>query len=101
MTNTPSRYLHTGRKKVDRVCGDCGSVVADTDLHDRAHETILKLAIAMVRMGEVTFDPDPEDVMPHVGGKPFRCSCGANVFKHDKKKDQFKCNGCGETYQGG
>lgn len=43
MTDTPSRYAHTGRKKVDRVCRECGSIVADTDKHDEWHHAILRL----------------------------------------------------------
>jgi hypothetical protein len=39
-------------------------------------------------------------VMPKIGGAPFRCECGANVFSHDEELDQFKCNGCGTVYQG-
>lgn len=39
-------------------------------------------------------------VMPRVGGKPFRCGCGANVFTHDSITDHFTCNGCGTAYEG-
>ena len=36
--------------------------------------------------------------MPRVGGKPFRCICGANVFyKRDERI--FVCNACGEAYE--
>lgn len=38
--------------------------------------------------------------MPRVGGKPFRCGCGANVFTHDSATDHFTCNGCGTAYEG-
>lgn len=39
-----------------------------------------------------------EASMPRVGGKPFRCDCGANVFTRRGMK--FTCNGCGTVYEG-
>jgi hypothetical protein len=42
--------------------------------------------------------PPLEQVMPVVGGRPFRCSCRANVFT--KQGEIFTCNGCGAKYQG-
>ena len=41
--------------------------------------------------------PRPEQVMPKVDGKPFRCVCGGNVFS--KEADRYKCNSCGRTYK--
>jgi hypothetical protein len=38
--------------------------------------------------------------MPRVGGRAFRCECGANVFTHDSVTDYFTCNGCGTVYEG-
>lgn len=41
------------------------------------------------------------DVMVKVDGKPFRCTCGGNVFRHPKgRTDIFICNSCGEAYLG-
>lgn len=42
----------------------------------------------------------PETTMLRVGGKPFRCNCGANVFtkKSVSGKTVFVCNGCQEWY---
>lgn len=55
MTETPSRYLHTGRKKVDRVCQECGAVVADTDIHDEWHDTYLRLVKGTAKLAAETF----------------------------------------------
>jgi len=43
---------------------------------------------------------EPEATMLRVGGKPFRCTCGANVFtkKSVSGKTVFVCNGCQEWY---
>jgi hypothetical protein len=52
----------------------------------------------------------PRDVMPRVGGKPFRCECGCNVFREVKEPPvvlqhpeemrgpaplTYQCNSCG------
>ena len=36
--------------------------------------------------------------MLEVGGKSFRCSCGANVFHKGPKKGLWICNGCHQEY---
>jgi predicted RNA-binding Zn-ribbon protein involved in translation (DUF1610 family) len=45
-----------------------------------------------------------EAVMPRVGGKSFRCECGANVFTkwvcEEHQTDEYKCNACGTVYAG-
>lgn len=36
-------------------------------------------------------------------GRPFRCSCGANVFHKDWDNDEgeiYVCNGCEAAYKG-
>lgn len=38
------------------------------------------------------------DSMLKVGGKPFYCSCGANVFHKGNKLGLWVCNGCGTEY---
>ena len=38
------------------------------------------------------------DSMLKVGGKPFYCSCGANVFHKGNKPGLWVCNGCGTEY---
>lgn len=46
-------------------------------------------------------DTIPEAIMLKVGGKPFRCECGANVFHHPPEKPKaFECNGCGTWWVG-
>ncbi|HHX6500967.1 TPA: hypothetical protein ACVGJ1_002840 [Pseudomonas aeruginosa] len=45
-------------------------------------------------------DGSLENFMVKVGGKPFRCSCGCNVF-HKPNRDEpehYKCNSCGTEY---
>jgi ribosomal protein L37AE/L43A len=37
--------------------------------------------------------------MVRVAGKPYHCSCGANVFSK-LSSDTYRCNGCGATYEG-
>ena len=41
-------------------------------------------------------------IMPKVGGKPFRCECTCNVFHHpDKTKPNlYQCNSCEARYIG-
>ena len=36
-----------------------------------------------------------------IGGKPYRCECGCNVFHHpDKTKlDVFQCNSCRDRFR--
>jgi hypothetical protein len=42
---------------------------------------------------------DGEPTILSVGGKPFRCSCGANVFtKNTVRPELYRCNGCEEEY---
>lgn len=37
----------------------------------------------------------PVDVMPRVNGKPFRCTCGCNVFRQQPDdKTKYVCNSC-------
>lgn len=36
-----------------------------------------------------------------VGGSPFRCACGCNVFRRvQDKRDIYTCNACGQWYAG-
>lgn len=43
--------------------------------------------------------PSPNELTTlKVGGHPFRCACGANVFR--VAYPVYTCNGCGATYQG-
>ena len=41
---------------------------------------------------------EPEATMPRVGGKPFRCDCGGNVFS--RTGTRYVCNSCGTEYEG-
>ena len=41
---------------------------------------------------------DPS-VLPKVVGRPFHCSCGANVFKR-YTNGQYQCNSCDTLYEG-
>lgn len=46
-------------------------------------------------------DDEKVPVMLKVGGKPFRCTCGANVFTLIAAyPDRYSCNGCGTDYIG-
>ena len=39
------------------------------------------------------------DTFLKVEGKPFRCPCGANVFRPDAEyRGVYGCNGCGREY---
>lgn len=38
------------------------------------------------------------DYMFKVGGKPFRCSCGANVFRNGEEPGLWICKGCETVY---
>ena len=38
-------------------------------------------------------------VMLKIGGKPWRCPCGANVLTHNSD-ETYTCNGCQRTYAG-
>ena len=48
-----------------------------------------------------TPDGNIEQFTLKVGGKPFRCSCGCNVFhKPDRRRlDLFECNACGTWFE--
>jgi len=50
-----------------------------------------------------TSDGKIENFVQMVGGKSFRCECGANVFHKPDKADLmlYKCNSCGNEYRGG
>jgi hypothetical protein len=46
--------------------------------------------------------PDNRNHTIRIGGKLFRCECGANVFNKpdpDKRPDLYECNGCGTRYE--
>jgi hypothetical protein len=43
-----------------------------------------------------------EDVIVRIQGKIFRCPCGCNVFRHpDGLPNIYRCNSCGNEYEGG
>lgn len=45
--------------------------------------------------------PMSEDKTIKLEGKPFRCSCGANVFKSFiNHPSYYRCNGCGTIFEG-
>lgn len=42
------------------------------------------------------------DIILKVGGKPFRCECGCNVFRKPHPitdPRQYKCNSCNALYR--
>ena len=47
---------------------------------------------------------EPEQAMPRVNGKPFRCECGCNVFTFLAKRagggGRYKCSACGAIWEG-
>lgn len=51
----------------------------------------------------LTEDGKIESFTLTVGGKSFRCQCGANCFhKPDRNDlDKYRCNSCNTTYQAG
>ena len=38
------------------------------------------------------------NILLKVDGKPFRCSCGCNVFHHEDDDSIFICNLCETNY---
>ena len=42
---------------------------------------------------------DNPSVLLKVAGRPFRCRCGANVFKRFTN-GQYQCNACTQLYEG-
>ncbi len=59
--------------------------------------TALADAPAPAREGE-----GDELVQPRVQGKPFRCNCGANVFRRlspARGLPMYRCNACGQDYE--
>lgn len=46
-------------------------------------------------------DGSLENFMLRIGGKPYRCECGCNVFhKPDNKRlDLYECNGCEQRFE--
>ncbi len=41
-------------------------------------------------------------VTVRIEGKHYRCLCGCNVFHHPDKNDKnlYKCNACGQQFEG-
>jgi hypothetical protein len=40
------------------------------------------------------------NIVLRVGGKPYRCECGCNVFHHpNTRADLYTCNACGCTFE--
>lgn len=58
----------------------------------------LEGAPVTIRLREDAETPEPEQSMPRVNGKPFRCECGCNVFT--RRGNRYTCNGCGANYRG-
>lgn len=48
---------------------------------------------------EEQYDIDNPSVLLKVAGSPFRCRCGATVFKRFTN-GQYQCNSCGIFYEG-
>lgn len=42
---------------------------------------------------------DDPSVLLKVAGRPFRCNCGANVFRRFTN-GQYQCNACEQLYEG-
>lgn len=43
-----------------------------------------------------------KNITVKIGGKPFYCNCGCNVFHHpDNNLNLYKCNACENIYIGG
>lgn len=48
----------------------------------------------MTKEEKANYDKNP-NIMLTVGGNPFRCECGCNVFGHPTlDKDTYQCNSC-------
>lgn len=49
----------------------------------------------------LTEDGKVESFTLTVGGKPFRCECGANCFHKPYRTNLnvYRCNGCNKTYE--
>ncbi len=46
-------------------------------------------------------DTRPASITVRVGGKPFRCPCGCNVFHHPGGRTYvYECNACGTWFNG-
>jgi hypothetical protein len=44
---------------------------------------------------------ETKNIMLKVGGKPFRCHCGCNVFhRPEDRLDAYECNACETLYEG-
>lgn len=50
----------------------------------------------------MSFRQPGQSTMIRVQGKAFTCECGCNVFIiiRVKEPSQYKCNACGEIYEG-
>lgn len=49
MTETPSNYGFALTGKIARTCLKCGSLIGDTDAHDRWHADLLEVQILAER----------------------------------------------------
>ena len=93
-------------------CPDCNAILASNAASRLMYEALgiygdgspRDQDPALVEVGDWYWSEDKygtRDFMPCVGGKPFRCSCGCNVFKRATNAGlKYRCNSCRAVYAG-
>lgn len=67
-----------------------------------AHEKLQQIGKEPLQLpNPVTVDGKVADFTVRIGGKPFFCDCGCNVFHKpdDENLHLYQCNACGTQYQ--
>jgi hypothetical protein len=86
------------------MCSDCtydGTCGGECARRALRHYSTEDLEIELARRNPVEVETIPEDVMPKVGGKSFRCECGCNVFRVAVSDSSvYVCNSCQARYRG-
>lgn len=95
--------------QIDRWKEKCDQLQADLDDQRAENESLLAglrnaikptRGIAAANKASNNY-LESANYTPRVDGKPFRCSCGCNVFrKPTGKPDIYVCNACSTHYQG-
>lgn len=112
-----ARAVIEARKALTKALHDpcvCDSMTLNRDGCQCGGEKAIKQARAILKakVDALCEEPFEEDVDPaedrivadpsvmlKVAGRPFRCNCGANVFRRFTN-GQYQCNSCDTLYEG-
>ena len=65
-------------------------------------ECLVRRGLVDMTKEEIEKHKENPNILLKVGGKPFRCECGCNVFHHPgTDADEYCCNACGSRFTAG